>query len=105
MALKPKPAAPAAATPAALPDPAPVSTAGKGRPKTPLTMAQQRFVLTIVALLALLGSLYVTAAVLTGDIRTAVLAILVTSLGGPVRDAFHHYFPGGQADQPAGPGK
>lgn len=92
--------------PPAKPDPAPEAVTIKpGRHKPPLSMGQQRFLLTIVALVALLGSLYVTAQYMTGDIRTAVLTILTTSLAGPLRDAFRHYFPGGKADQPDTPAK
>lgn len=97
-------------------DPAPVVVAEKppeavtlkpGKHKPPLSMSQQRFLLTLIALAALLGSLYEAATMtnMVPDVRTAVLTIISTALVGTVRDAFKHYFPGGQADQPNPPAK
>jgi hypothetical protein len=109
MATPSTPAPQAAPQPAAAAEAAPQAMTLKpdksGRPKPPRSMAQQRFVLTIVALVSLLGSLYVTAVYMTGDFRTAILTILTSALAGPLRDAFRHYFPGGKADQPDTPAK
>lgn len=106
MPAAPKPAAaPAAAPETALP--AEAVTLKPGKHKPPLSMSQQRFLLTLIALVALLGSLYEAATMkdMVADVRTAVLTIISTALVGTVRDAFKHYFPGGQADQPTPPAK
>lgn len=86
--------------------PAPVPHASGARTRLPLSMSQQRFLLSVLAVVALLGSLAFVATVkMDGDVKTAIIAIIGTSLVGQVKDAFRHYFPGGQADQPSSSGK
>lgn len=98
-AVPKKPAPTEQAAPAADP---PAAAKAEKRARPPLSMAQQRFLLTLIALGTLLGSLYEAATMtnMVADVRTAVLTIISTALVGTVRDAFKHYFPGGQADQP-----
>lgn len=85
------PAAPAAAPKAAKPT---------KRTKPPLTLSQQRFRLTLL-LLATVTAAVVATAYFKPDasVQTAIFTAIGTAFLGPLKDAFRHYFPGGQADQ------
>lgn len=97
MATTPTKAALAAA-PAADPTPG----AKPQRHISPLTMAQQRFILTLLSLAALIGSVFgVLYYFEKSKDASAAFSIISAVLVGNVRDAFRHYFPGGQADQPS----
>lgn len=100
-ATKPAPA------PVAAPDPAPQAmTLKPERHKPPLSMAQQRFILTLLSLAALIGAVFgVLYYFDSSKDASAAFSIISAVLVGNVRDAYRHYFPGGQADQPGAPVK
>jgi hypothetical protein len=94
-----------ALAPIAAPEPVPAA-AKPTRRRDPLTMTQQRFVLTLLSLAALIGSVFgVLYYFDKSKDASAAFSIISAVLVGNVRDAFRHYFPGGQADQPAPPAK
>lgn len=93
------PSTPAKAAPAAAPA-GPAPTHDPKPPRAALTLSQQRFRL----LLLLVGT--VTGAVAAvayfkpdASVQTAIFTVIGTGFLGPLKDAFRHYFPGGQADQ------
>lgn len=90
-----KPTAPDAA-PASAPAPSPEPK--KTRAKPPMTISQQRFVLAIMAIVALLIALAWVGWMAAHDkadnsFLASVLLIISTVLGGAVTMAFHHLFP------------
>lgn len=69
------------------------------RRRDPLTMTQQRFILTLLSLVALIGSVFgVLYYFDKSKDASAAFSIISAVLVGNVRDSYRHYFPGGAAD-------
>lgn len=91
-----------ATTPAPAPAAAPELHATKAKAhRDPLTLSQQRFILALLSLAALIGCVFgVLYYFEKSPQASAAFSIISAVLVGNLRDAHRHYFPGGKADDP-----